>query len=83
MDSEKESSSNLSTQVGAEFFEGPAEQTEDIKQALNNTAPPAVAGPPKPLEVPEYVYPGLAYYRAHTCVLHSLLPRVATQAPIC
>ncbi|XXH05359.1 flavodoxin-like fold protein [Hypoxylon texense] len=55
MESEKDSSSNLSTQGGAEFFEGPVDRTEDIKQALQDTEPqpqpPAV--PPKPFEIPD------------------------------
>ncbi|KAI0179042.1 MFS general substrate transporter [Hypoxylon sp. FL1284] len=52
MESEKGSRSNLSTQVGDDFFEGTVERTEDTKQVAEDTASAPVVSP-KPFEIPD------------------------------
>lgn len=55
---EKGSDSNLSSRIEADLFEGTVDQTEDVKHPEETipTPTPEPAGPPKSLEVPEYVF---------------------------
>ena len=76
MGKEKESDSNLSTQIGTEVFEDSVERTEDVdvKAEAATIAPVEETAPPNTSEVPEYVYP--AFY-SHLLNPHPLFSYVS------